>query len=197
MNRLIAIARVDSHKMSAIEKDEQRFKKEGLEKISLLIPRVRILQKDGYKKKVFIEKPLLINYGFVAMDLEDARNELTLRKIVRLSKVVTGFIYRNPEDIKAESQREEDEVPCLSPVLVECISPLEAARLEEYAKNTNSYYTLDNVIIGSIIILQGYPFANMAAEVLTKRTDGSMGVRLLESGFKTVLKPGQIYYKSS
>ena len=195
-DRVIAIVRVDSHEIDKVKGDKARLARAELADVTLLIPCVKVLAGVGYKKQRYEEKPLLLNYGFVSIPLDYARDKEILIEICRLTRSVSSFVYRREIDIEEEKKEAEEKGIEIKPILVEQISSKEAARLEAIAANIQVFEGTGPLTVGSIVLLQSYPFANMSGKIVSKN-DHEIGVKLLDTGFVVKIQPEQLYYKNS
>lgn len=197
MERLIAIIRINSQALSDELDDLRRFNLWGYNNINYRIPKVTVLKRVINKGHEFVEKPLLFNYGFLEMPLEFIKNPVVLQELRVISRLIQGFFRKTEEDLKAELEyAEKDGLPNFKPVLVKTITRAELERLIQISREINVYDDVKQLDIGTYIVLKGYPFEGLGAEVLRKKTNGKLQVRLIESGVLVELKPDNIYYSA-
>ena len=70
----------------------------------------------------------------------------------------------------------------------------EGATILEVAKEINVYDSVQDLNQGAYIVLKGYPFEGLGAEVIEKSTGGHVKVRLIESGMVVRLQPDNVFY---
>ena len=178
----IAIIRINPGKVNKCNEDLIRLKSHSITGLELLIPTVKtyIGKVDG--ESTFLEKPLLLNYGFIKADIEIFTDKEKLMKIVSLSEVIMGFFYRLKEDVTRELSLYDEALSLAqtegvntkrlfhkSPILVRLIDEFQVTRLFKLAESMESFVGKNNLRIGSTIMLKKYPFEGMLAEVLEIR----------------------------
>jgi hypothetical protein len=143
--------------LHTIARDLESF---GYGDIKFTIPTVRILKKKFKGKNFYEEVPLLFNYGFFRIPLIGARDKDYLQRMKVAINGIYNWLYRTQGSLP-----ETCDIP---PILVGSIKMSELAKLKRVALE-NSIYSSDEVEglgVGKYIILRGYPFDGMAAEVL-------------------------------
>ena len=176
-NYIWCIAYVDSHSISTVARD---LSKTGIPGIKALIPTVKVLRKRFKGKAFFDEVPLLFNYGFFKIPMECCHNKETLTFIK--SKVPAIYSWLYTEEPKKTSCR-----GVISPHrMVEAIKFREIIRLRNLGLVSSVYAAKDieNIGPGSYIVLKGYPFDNIPAEVIdVKPSKEEIKVKLLLDSF--------------
>ena len=195
MERIIAIIRINYKELDQEIEDLKRLNKQGLHNIAFSIPKVIVLKRSIKGAHEFQEKPLLFNYGFLEIPLEYASDQNKLSAIRSNSRIIMGFFYRKPDALRLEKKiAEADGLGEWHPFLIKTVEQQEVERLFQVAREINVYDTIDELAIGSFILLKGYPFDGMAAEVIAKRSNGKMQVELVDSGIKVWLETGNVYF---
>jgi transcription antitermination factor NusG len=205
--KIFAITLVSKYCEEEIEKDEIRIRSMGFRGVRIIIPVVRLLQSVVYNKENFQYKPLLFRYGFMEMDEVCGQDLDKLNLIKELCTSIQGFMLRKRNDLKQEMLQNisrverirdklgTDEIKIASePQLrVETVSSDEVNRLMELAKVMSVYDSEGELEPGTFVILKGYPFANMVAQI-DQVSGNTIRVTLLDTGFKATVQKNNIYY---
>jgi transcription antitermination factor NusG len=172
----------------------------GFGDVKVNIPTVRVLKKKFKGKEFYEEVPLLFNYGFFRLPIEGAMNKDYLMRMKAAVQGIYSWLYRSAgalpatfEDVHTQSltsvaSGEELEIETkrlVSPILVHTIRMKEIALLKRVAL-VSSIYSSDDVSAlkeGTYIVLKGYPFDNIPAEVVSVHpTKEEVRVKLLVEG---------------
>lgn len=171
-----AVAYVNRTFLPTVFKDLQPFEDEG---IRAYIPTVRVLRKQFKNKKHFEEVPLLFNYGFFRLPFHRACDKDFLMRMKVSVNVIYNWLYNNSIPEKDEEGR------YFNSLKVETVKVREIAFLKR-ACLLNSIYSSDDVSKfgkGDYIVLHGYPFENIPAEILSVNAKKEeVRVRLLVNG---------------
>lgn len=192
VNGIIRISKYDQFFEHKVDLDLSLFAKHGYTDISYTVPVIRLLKRVLYHKPEFIYKPLLFNYGFIHLPIQYTRNKELLRYLVSVSQVISGFIFRDQESLYQEQLQYVGPVKA-RPVLIETISSKEIAALEAVSKTLDVYPYSDQLAIGSYVILQGYPFANLLAKIVSK-SKTHFKVELASTGTIVSVQKENIFY---
>lgn len=175
----IAIIRIHPDRMDKLGSDLVRLSENGVNEIEFLIPCVKAYVGNRKGEATFVEKPLLMSYGFLRGPIEYFTNREMMAKILGLSEVISGFFYRMKEDIRRDL-RLYDEALTLAkkdgestkrlfnkhPILVRLIEEDQVDRLFEISSRMESYVGKNNLVSGALIMLKNYPFEGMLAYVI-------------------------------
>lgn len=177
-----SIAYVDSSAMSTLDKD---LAKTGVKGIKHLIPTVKVLRKKFKGKAFFDEVPLLFNYGFFKLPTTIIHSKDALMDIKSKVPAIYSWLYTLDCDKKSKGEK-------VSPRgMVETIKYREIIRLRNIGLLESVYSSNDisNIGPGSYIVLKGYPFDNIPAEVISvNRSKEELKVNLLlESSIREVI----------
>jgi len=195
MERLIGIIKINTQALDDEHEDLRRFSDWGYNGIYYHIPKVSVLKRVVNKGHEFVQKPLLFNYGFLEMPIEYMRNPGILSELRVISRLIQGYFRKSEEDLNLEMENaEKDGLARYQPVLIKSITAEELQRLVEIAMEINVYDTVQELSPGSYIVLKGYPFEGLGAEVIEKSSGGNIKVRLIESGMIVRLQPDNIFY---
>ena len=195
MERLITIIKINSQALGDEMDDLRRFDEWGFKHINYHIPKITVLKRVVNKGHEFVEKPLLFNYGFLEMPMEYARNYTTLSTLRTMSRLIQGYFRKSEQDLKLELlNAEADGLPYYMPILVKTITKDELDRLAQVAREINVYDSVQELSEGAYIVLKGYPFEGLGAEVLETSTSGKIKVKLIESGLIVRMQPDNVYY---
>lgn len=202
---IIKIERFDNHFDEKARQDIKIFNHYGYKDIYIVVPKVRLLKKVVYGREEFMYKPILFNYGFIQMPINYTYYPESLRFLVKVSKCISGFIYRRKEDLKQEFLRvsnltedrlnDEDKTirPLFKQCLIETVSKTEVRNLNIIASNLDVYACNTELSVGAFVILQGYPFANLSAEIIG-RSNNHIQVRLIDSDRIVSVTKENLYY---
>lgn len=202
---IIAIIRVDHRSLEKQEEDIQRLEHHDFHGLKFEIPAVKVLRHGPRNLTYYGDKPLLLNYGFMRIPRYFARNPQRLREISRLSEVIQGFMYRSPSDFEqdrlkwiARSGGDEELLNShqMAPILVQAISEEQLQLLYAEAIRLKVYQNTEELSIGSYIVIRSYPLEGLGAQVIGKKANGRVEVRLLESGLTIRLQTSQIDYST-
>lgn len=172
---LWAVAYVNKAFMQHIPNDLITF---GYGDIKYNIPTVRVLKKRFKGKSFYDEVPLLFNYGFFRIPIEGACDKDYLQRLKVSINGIYNWLYKSGVERVEETKTfistvdpdfEIERVSLINQVLVESVRILEIARLKRIALE-NSIYSSDDITklsVGRFIVLKGYPFDNIPAEVLS------------------------------
>jgi transcription antitermination factor NusG len=205
--KIFAIAVISKYCEEDIEKDEIRIRSLGFKGIRIIIPVVRLLKSVVYNKESYHYKPLLFRYGFMEMDETFGQDLDKLNLIKDLCISIQGFMLRKRNDLKQEMLQNiakverikdklgTDEIKVASEpqIRVETVSSDEVSRLIELAKDMSVYDSEGELEPGAFVILRGYPFANMLAQI-DQISGNSIKVTLIDTGFKVTVQKCNVYY---
>lgn len=172
-NYIWCIAYVNSHFLATVDKD---IEKTGIPGIKALIPTVKVLRKKFKGKAFFDEIPLLFNYGFFKIPMTCCHNKEDLTHIKSKVPAIYSWLY-------TEEPKKQNCLATIAPHrMVEAIKYKEIIRLRNLGLVSSVYSATDiaNIEKGSYIVLKGYPFDNMPAEVIeVKQGKEELRVKLL------------------
>jgi len=193
--KIFGIVYLKNFTKESIIQDEIRLRNSNLDigECRFIIPVVKILKNVIYYKETYEYKPLLFRYGFVELPIEYATNFEKLQLIVNLSYTLAGFVFRSKSALKQEILKNEGLGEHSPSILIETISQEEINRLFIIAQNLNIYNITDELAIGNYIILKGYPFDNIAAEIISKYTK-TIKVKILSTGYEVQIQKENLYY---
>jgi len=176
-NYIWCIAYVNSSSMSTLKAD---LEKTGIRGIKALIPTVKVLRKRFKGKAFFDEVPLLFNYGFFKIPMECCHNKEALTFIKSKVPAIYSWLYTE------EPKRVKNGDKVVPHRMVEAIKYREIIRLRNLGLVSSVYASQDiaNIGPGSYIVLKGYPFDNIPAEVIeVKPQKEELKVKLLLDSF--------------
>lgn len=153
------VAYINRTFLHTITKDLERFAPE----VKSYIPTVRVLRKQFKNKKHFDEVPMLFNYGFFRLSYEDACNKDYLMRLKVSIQGIYSWLYNNDiPDVDEEGKY-------VNTLKVGTVKIREITMLKRAAL-LNSVYSSDDITsVGAddYIILKGYPFDNIPAQVIS------------------------------
>lgn len=152
-----------------IAKDEiKRYKHDDIE---VYIPTVRVLKKKFKNKNQFEFVPLLFNYGFFKIPYNKVMNPEYLSELRQQITCIYGWV-KDPAKIQAnnksglisDNSNFTDALPSVAIATDE-----EVTRLVQSSESMDIFdeKDLDRIKPGDVIKLNGYPFDDMLAEVIS------------------------------
>lgn len=150
---LWAIAYIDSSLVGQLEKDLK--KSNQYQGMVAVVPTIKVLKKHFKGKETFQDVPLLFHYGFIKIPYLYAINPDMLEKL------------RN--DISCISHWVQDRALGNPHAKVALVKPSEVKRMIKFAQenNTHSEQDINNLKVGQIITLMGYPFEGLDARIIS------------------------------
>lgn len=159
------ICRIDKKEFSHINKDLRSM---GYRHIRAIIPTVKLLRSSKKGKNSYYELPLLFNFGFIKMKSDKAFDRYYLNRLRRDIPGIIGWLKSldsmHPKKKKARIDNAED-FDDFS--MVATISK-EEVRYYKKVSNSNRIYSNEDItslVMGSFIVLRGYPFEGIEARV--------------------------------
>lgn len=199
--KVLAIITINYKELGCELDDLDRFIRAEIEGIEFEIPKVKILKPGQTGTNIFEHKALLLNYGFIRIPLEYARNPGRLTVIKNTSRVIRGFFYRNIGDIADEQTREEidpdsnyGEVTPFAPVIVKTITEDQLALLNSEAQKLDVYDSAEELGLGSYLVIKTYPFEGLGAKVVKSTGKGKIQVELLNQNLRVWLNKADLVY---
>lgn len=176
---------------------EEDLKVVGLSAIKVFIPTVRILKKQFKNKNIYEYVPLLFNYGFFQLPLIKACDYAFLKYLRENVYAIHSWV--------SDPMRIITEKPNLRMDNKEGVVNVAIARDNELADllkmsdklSVFSDAISDKLEVGSFLILKGYPYEGMPAEIVTiNKTKKQVKVRLLLETMiaETVVNFENIFY---
>lgn len=171
------IAYIDSSHLKSVQSDLK--KKHSYKNIEAYIPIIKVLKKKFKGKNIYDEIPMLFNYGFFKVPVIWAINESFCTSLKRDISCIYGWV-QDPAKIYVGPKRGAINFDA-------CIkyATLKQSQIDELKKTESSVslYTAKDIgtlLPGNRITLQGYPFDNIDAEIVSVNTSKqSVRVRLL------------------
>lgn len=148
---------------------EELKKYEEFEDLEVYIPTVKVLKKKAKGKDVFEELPLLFNYGFFKMPLEQATNPDFLMQMRYRITCIYAWVkdpskaIHNRPNLNIENKSDNMAIPAAAIAKDEEITRMVKACNEMSIFDEDE---IDNLEIGSFVKLEGYPFEGIDAKIL-------------------------------
>jgi transcription antitermination factor NusG len=163
-----AIAYINRDFMDRVEKDLSKFPDKYRE-VKAYIPTVKILKKQFKGKDIFEEVPLLFNYGFFQLPNRKLESEF-LQEMKKDIPAIYAWVKDTKSIITSRPSLIEGNEPLIRKdmIPVALATSGEIRRLVDAQKEYNLYSKddIDNLQPGMMIILKGYPFEGMTADVI-------------------------------
>lgn len=177
-----AIAYINREKLELVEQELKRY---GY-RIKAYIPTVKILKKKFKGKDVFEEEPLLFNYGFFRLKMKDACNPDYLMELRSRITCIYGWVKDPMSNLAKLGKLRYDNDNFIKAMPASAIATDEEVSLmikEAERNNIFSAEDLKSVKKNQHIILKGYPFDDMPAEVMSiNKSKKTVRVKLLTDG---------------
>lgn len=185
------IAHVDSSKVEQLHKDIKKFPEYQLE-IEAKVPTVRILKKQFKGKDIFNDVPLLFNYGFFKIPVAWAINKDILELITQRLSCITHWVKDPAKKGLTQLPLRTDTHATIKRLIpyATCTDD-EVERMVKVAKEESIHSSTDieNLKVGDIINLIGYPFEGMEATVRSIDKKGKQVlVEIASLGFSREVK---------
>lgn len=153
-----------------INKAEEEIKYYGHEDVEVYIPTVRVLQKKFKGKNIFEFVPLLFNYGFLKVPYYKACDPEYLIRLKTQITCIYGWV-KDPAKIQVDKtglRRDNANSPEAIPSTA-MATDKEVAELITSSQSMSIFNKedMDRIQPGDHIKLQGYPFENMPAEIIS------------------------------
>jgi len=139
----------------------------GFGAIKVFIPTVRILKKQFKNKNIYDYVPLLFNYGFFQIPYRKACDAEFLIKLRQEIPAVYSWVkdpmvvIREKPNLRIDNRGRNPNV-----AIVKESEIVELLKISEHL-SIFSDEVVDKLETGSFIILKGYPYDNMPAEIIT------------------------------
>lgn len=143
------------------------LKSRGYKRITPIIPTINILKRVSKSHNYFEDVPILFNYGFIRMPIDQAYSRDFLLKLKNDIPGIRGWVS-SPESLHPKKKRRRiDNIDIFDDFsIVATVSKEEVYRFKRLAKRDNKF-SLDNLNmnIGDYIVLKGYPFDGVDATI--------------------------------
>lgn len=152
-----------------IDNIQEQLDSSGFTDLKAIVPMVKVLRKSAKGKMIFVEEPVLFNYGFIKMPTELAYSRPFLRKVQKQIPGIHHWLKSNEslhpkkKRMRIDSSEDFDDFS-----LVATCPKSDVKRFVNLAKENNNY-TMDDLVKlkpGNLVQLKGYPYEGMNAKVL-------------------------------
>lgn len=161
-----AICRLDSKYWKSIHKD---LLDRGYSNIRPVIPVVKIPKRTKKGQNSYDEVPYLFNYGFIKMTTEKAFDRQFLRRVKQDIPGILGWLQDTSSMHPRKQRKRIDNAEDFDDFSKVATVSREQVRYYKRLSKTSCIYSKDDILnihIGSYIVLHGYPFEGMGAEVV-------------------------------
>jgi len=146
----------------------------GYKEVEAYIPTVKVLKKKFKNKQEFEEIPLLFNYGFFKVPYEKACNEEWLGMLRQRITAIYGWVKDCSNVIENKPNLQDSDEDEFIPSFIEKVPRAAVATDREVtemvksarAMNIFSEDDINSLTKGDFIVLKGYPFDDLPAEVI-------------------------------
>lgn len=159
------VAFIDSEHIHKVEKELAKYPEYS--EVEAYIPTVRVLKKTIKKKPEFEEVPLLFNYGFFKVPRRFAIHPNFLENMKQDISCIYSWV-KDPAKIVKNSLKKPPFSKSDSSISVATATSDEISRLirDTFDYSAHSADDLDRLNAGDYIILRGYPFEGMEAQIV-------------------------------
>jgi hypothetical protein len=163
--RIWCIAYIVKDHISTIERDLKHFKHFD---VKASVPTVKILKKQFKNEKHFEEVPLLFNYGFFELPFDKACNESYLGQLRQDVAAIFAWV-KDPSVVLSKKPELNKDNKLISYPRAAIATESEMAELIKQSQNSSVYLDSDisKVFPGKHVVLKGYPFDDLPAEVIS------------------------------
>lgn len=166
MKRVYCICYIESKYFNTIESDLRDY---GYNDIKAIIPTVKILMKNSRGKLLYKKVPILFNYGFIKMPVEKAYNRSFLRELKAKIQGIRGWL-KSPESLHKKKKRVRiDNADIFDDFSIVATATREEVKRFKRLARENKRFSVDNILnikIGDYIVLKGYPYNGIDANVI-------------------------------
>lgn len=171
------VAYIDSKKLKLLERDLSKHPKYRL--IKAYIPTIKVLKKQFKGEDHFDEIPLLFNYGFFEVPEYFIPNSHFLDMMFKDIECIYGWV-KNPANFNKKNPNN---------IALASTEEIERVVNKHKSSSIHSADDIKSLQIGQLIILQGYPFEGLTAEVVAININKKeVEVRLLLQTHMNVVK---------
>lgn len=160
-----AICRLDSKLWNQINKE---LRERGYKHIRAIIPVVKVPLRSKAGHNDTKDVPLLFNYGFIRMSTKRAFDRQFLRKLRNAIPGITGWVHNTVTMHPRKLRRRIDNAEDWDDFSQVATVSREQIKFYRRMARKNTLYSKDAVLNlhrGDYIVLHGYPFEGMGAEV--------------------------------
>lgn len=163
---------------------EEELRKYGHTDIEAYIPTVRLLKKKFKNKNIFEFVPLLFNYGFFKVPYYKAVNPDYLMELRHHITCIYAWVKDPAKNINSNGKsnlKKNNEGTTRALPMYAIASDTEVSRMIKTSDSMSIYNSedLDRFKPGDYIKLEGYPFENMPATIISiNKKKGSVKVKL-------------------
>lgn len=163
--KIWCIAYINKDHLSTIEADLEEHGYQG--RVKAVVPTVKILRKQFKREKFFDEVPLLFNYGFFEMPYKQACYESFLGQLRNDIPAIFAWVS-DPSRVLSMKPELNIDNRLINFPRAAIATEREMAEIIKQSQ-VNSVYMdrhINSIEPGKHIILKGYPFDNLPAEVV-------------------------------
>jgi len=148
---------------------ESELIEKGYTQCKAIIPTVSILTKTSRSKDVYRKVPLLFNYGFIKMPTELAFNRDFMNKMKRDIDGIRGWV-KSPESLHPKKKKLRiDNMDIFDDFSIVATATREEVRRFKRLSRENKRFSIDNLMnlkVGDYLVLKGYPYDGIDANIL-------------------------------
>jgi hypothetical protein len=166
MEKIWLIAYINRDYIDKVDTDLKRF---GFEDVKAYIPTVRLIKKQFKGKNQYEDVPLLFNYGFFNVSAFSIRTPGYISKLKDKIPAIYGWVKDPLQAIKSRPALQVgngNSMPNSDVAMATEEEILTLLKTSEYL-SVFSLEEMDRLKEGSFIILKGYPYEGMPAEIVS------------------------------
>jgi transcription antitermination factor NusG len=160
------IAYINRDYISIVKRELKQY---NYDMVEAYIPTVKILKKTFKGKQEFQEVPLLFNYGFFKMPFNYACNEEFLSQLRQRLTCLYGWVKDCSKVIEDKPELRMDNDGMIIALPRTAIATDKEVSILAKTSMDNNVYSADdlaNISEGDCIMLHGYPFDNIPAQIV-------------------------------
>ena len=174
----------------------------GFSAVKVFIPTIRVLKKQFKNKNIYDYVPLLFNYGFFHMPYKQACEPQFLRELREKIPVIYAWVKDPIKTLKTAPKLRMDNKGVYENERVEMNTELAIVTEEEISNllKTSEHLSVfsdsiaDKLRVGEFLILKGYPYEGMPAEIVKiDKVNKKIKVKLL---LECVITEATVHYEN-
>jgi len=182
VERVWLIGNIETKDISSIRTDLARY---GYHEVNIYIPTIKKLSKTHRGRKLFDEVPMVLNFGFFSIPLENVLNREYLKELRVKVQGIRFWVKDvcNPQYYHGIASVDDEEV-------------IDMMKTQSDMSLFNED-VFDKINVGKQITLKGYPYEGIIAEITdSNRKKGTIKVRVEVNSLKLELdvQPENVFY---
>ena len=162
------ICYVENKYYQHIDKDLHQYNRYVDDKIKAIIPTVNILKKTVKGKPIYEKVPILFSYGFIKMPLARAYSREYLNRMKREIPGIRGWVKSTETLHPRKKKLRVDNMDIFDDFSIVATATRKEIRHLKRLSKDNKRFSIDNLNlkVGDYLVLRGYPFEGVDANIL-------------------------------